>query len=122
MKLEMKSLRPFIGAKNFNVSRAFYSDLGFEEVVISPDLSLFTADKLSFYLQNYYQKDWIENTMLFLEVKDVAITFQNLQASALDKKYEGVKLIPIRKENWGEECFMLDPAGVLIHFGSFLIS
>lgn len=122
MKLEMKSLRPFIGAKNFNVSREFYSDLGFEEVVISPDLSLFTADKLSFYLQNYYQKDWIENTMLFLEVKDADTTFQKLQVSALDKKYEGVKLIPIRKESWGEECFMLDPAGVLIHFGSFLVS
>lgn len=121
MQLDIKSLRPFIGAKNFNVSRAFYSDLGFEEVVISSDLSLFTADQLSFYLQNYYQKDWIENTMLFLEVKDVDTTFQNLQASALDKKYAGVKLIPIRKESWGEECFLLDPAGVLLHFGSFLV-
>lgn len=122
MKLEIKSLRPFIGAKDFNISRAFYSDLGFEEVVISPDLSLFRADKLSFYLQNYYQKDWIENTMLFLEVKDVDATFQKLQASFLYKKYEDVRLVPIRKESWGEECFMLDPSGVLIHFGSFLAS
>jgi catechol 2,3-dioxygenase-like lactoylglutathione lyase family enzyme len=122
MKLEINSLRPFIGAKDYDVSRAFYRDLGFEEIVISNELSLFTADKFSFYLQNYYQKDWIENTMLFLEVRNVDITFQNLQASALDKKYEGVKLIPIRKEAWGAECFMLDPAGVLIHFGSFYVS
>jgi len=121
MKLEIKSLRPFIGAKNFNISRAFYSDLGFEEVIISSVLSLYKTDKLSFYLQDYYQKDWIENTMFFLEVKDADTTFQNLQASALDKKYEGVKLIPIRKESWGEECFLLDPSGVLIHFGSFLV-
>lgn len=122
MKLEINSLRPFIGAKDYDISRAFYNDLGFEEVVISHDLSLFTTDKFSFYLQNYYQKDWIENTMLFLEVKDVNLTFQNLQASALGKKYEGVKLIPIRKESWGAECFMLDPSGVLIHFGSFIVS
>jgi hypothetical protein len=121
MKLEISSLRPFIGAKDHHISRAFYNDLGFEELVINPDLSLFTLDQFSFYLQNYYQKDWIENTMLFLEVKDVWVTFQQLEASALDQKYDGVKLVPIKHETWGQECFMLDPAGVLIHFGSFKV-
>ena len=121
MKLEINSLRPFIGAKDHHISRTFYSDLGFEEIVIDSNLSLFTLDQFSFYLQNYYQKDWIENTMLFLEVKDVQVTFQQLEASALDKKYDGVKLVPIKYETWGQECFMLDPAGVLIHFGSFKV-
>lgn len=119
MKLEINSIRPFIGAKNYNISRAFYFDLGFEEVIISNDLSLFRTDNFSFYLQDYYQKDWIENTMLFLEVKDVNKQFQNLQESGLEKKYESVKVIPIKKESWGQECFVLDPAGVLLHFGSF---
>ena len=119
MKLDLNSLRPFIGSKDFNISRAFYTDLGFDEVVISDNMSLFTTDRFSFYLQSYYLKEWIENTMLFLEVKDVEKTFQDLLESALDKKYEGVKLVPIKKEVWGSECFMLDPAGVLIHFGSF---
>jgi hypothetical protein len=120
MKLEINSLRPFIGAKDFNISRAFYSDLGFAETVISHDLSLFSVDQFNFYLQKYYLKDWIENTMLFLEVKDVELTYKQLAALELDKKYEGVKLIPIRKESWGQECFMLDPAGVLLHFGNFI--
>jgi len=119
MKLDLNSLRPFIGSKDFNISRAFYTDLGFDEVVISDNMSLFTTDRFSFYLQSYYLKEWIENTMLFLEVRDVEQTFQDLLESALDKKYEGVKLVPIKKEVWGSECFMLDPAGVLIHFGSF---
>ena len=30
-----QSIRPFIGAKNFAVSRKFYSDLGFQETVIA---------------------------------------------------------------------------------------
>jgi catechol 2,3-dioxygenase-like lactoylglutathione lyase family enzyme len=120
MKLAIKSLRPFIGTKDHNISRAFYTDLGFEEVVIGADLSLFTLDQCSFYLQNYYLKDWIENTMIFLEVNDVYETYHHLETIALHKKYDGVKLVPVRKESWGQECFMLDPAGVLIHFGSFV--
>jgi hypothetical protein len=30
-----------------------------------------------------------------------------------------VKLIPIRVHDWGKECFLHDPSGVLWHFGEF---
>jgi hypothetical protein len=53
------SIRPFIGAKNFEVSRSFYRDLGFEETVLSNNMSVFKTGALSFYLQDYYLKDWI---------------------------------------------------------------
>jgi hypothetical protein len=71
MELNAKSIRPFIGAKDFNLSRGFYRDLGFEETVLSPDMSVFKIDGLAFYLQSGYVKDWIDNTMVFLEVDDV---------------------------------------------------
>lgn len=35
------SIRPFIGAKNFEISRRFYRELGFRESVLSPSLSVF---------------------------------------------------------------------------------
>ena len=35
MKHSAKSIRPFIGAENFEESRQFYKDLGFEESEIS---------------------------------------------------------------------------------------
>jgi hypothetical protein len=119
MKLEIISLRPFIGSKDFNVSRSFYSCLGFQEIVISDVMSLFTLDQFSFYLQNAYVEDWLKNTMLFIEIKNVSEWFEWLKELELDKKYPGVKLKPIRKEHWGEECFILDPAGALLHFGQF---
>jgi len=119
MKLEIISLRPFIGSKDFNVSRSFYRYLGFREIVISGAMSLFTLDQCSFYLQNAYVEDWLHNTMLFIEVKNVAECFNWLQQLELDKKYPGVNVKPIRKEYWGEECFVLDPAGALLHFGQF---
>lgn len=119
MEHRAASLRPFIGARDFEVSRSFYHDLGFEEVVLSPGFSLFKIGNLAFYLQDAYVKDWIDNTMLFLEVDDVGRYWNELVALNLPNKYEGVKLTPIRVEHWGRECFLHDPSGILWHFGEF---
>jgi len=113
------SFRPFIGAKNFESSRNFYRDLGFQETVLFPNMCLFKTDQLGFYLQDSYVKDWIENTMVFMEVADVDQFWKDLLSLNLPAKYEGVKLTPIRAYNWGRECFVHDPSGVLWHFGEF---
>ena len=44
------SIRPFIGAKNFELSSKFYKDLGFEEVILFHNMSLFKTGDLGFYL------------------------------------------------------------------------
>lgn len=113
------SIRPFIGAKNFEISRSFYRDLGFQETALFPNMSLFKTEGLGFYLQDAYVKDWIDNSMVFLEVKDVDRFWNELVALNLATKYEGVKLTPIRQYDWGRECFLHDPSGVLWHFGAF---
>ena len=119
MEHKAKSIRPFIGAKNFEISRRFYQDLGFEEVVLGHNMSLFKIKEIGFYLQDAYIKDWIDNTMLFLEVDDVDRYWNELLALDLTGKYEGVKLTPIKKLDWGKECFLHDPSGILWHFGEF---
>jgi catechol 2,3-dioxygenase-like lactoylglutathione lyase family enzyme len=119
MEHKGKSLRPFIGAKNFELSRSFYRDLGFEENVLDKGFSVFHSGALSFYLQDYYNKDWVDNTMLFMEVDDVARFWEELIALNLPDKYTGVKLTPIRTLEWGRECFVHDPSGILWHFGEF---
>lgn len=113
------SIRPFVGAKNFEISKSFYRDLGFEEVPLGDAMSLFRTGQLGFYLQNAYVKDWIENTMIFLEVEDVKAFWAQLITLNLGDKYEGVKLTPIRVNDWGSECFVHDPSGNLWHFGQF---
>jgi catechol 2,3-dioxygenase-like lactoylglutathione lyase family enzyme len=113
------SMRPFIGAKDFETSRSFYRELGFEEVVLDTNMSVFKTGQLAFYLQNAYVKDWADNTMIFLEVDDVARYWNELLALDLSSKYAGVRLTPIRVELWGRECFLHDPSGILWHFGEF---
>ena len=113
------SIRPFIGAENFDVSRRFYTDLGFEETIISRDMSVFKIASLAFYLQDAYVKDWIDNTMVFVEVDDVQRYWNELSALNLPAKYGRVKLSPIHHNDWGSEYFLHDPSGVLWHFGVF---
>ncbi|MFM6925783.1 MAG: glyoxalase [Ferruginibacter sp.] len=114
------SLRPFIGAADFEESRHFYKELGFQESAISGQLSYFSiTPQLGFYLQNAYVKDWVDNTMLFVEVKDAEDQYRQLEKLALHQKYKNVRLIPIKDNDWGRECFLHDPAGILWHFGQF---
>jgi len=119
MQHKAKSIRPFIGAKDFEVSRSFYRDLGFEESVVAHNMSYFKTGNMGFYLQDAYVKDWIDNTMVFLEVDDVARYYEELSALNLPAKYKNVKLTRIHVNNWGRECFLHDPSGILWHFGEF---
>jgi len=119
MEHKAVSIRPFIGAKDFERSRSFYRDLGFVETVLMHNMSLFTTEGMGFYLQDAYVKDWVDNTMVFLEVADVGRFWNDLLALELPSKYEGVRLTPIRTYDWGRECFVHDPSGILWHFGEF---
>jgi hypothetical protein len=119
MDHKAKSIRPFIGAKDFGISRNFYRDWGFEETVLVPGLSVFKSEAISFYLQDAYVRDWIDNTMVFLEVGDVGRYWNELLALDLTTKYEGVRLVPVKEYDWGRECFIHDPSGILWHVGEF---
>lgn len=119
LKEQAKSIRTFIGAKNFDESKRFYAELGFEELPISKEMSFFRLNNVGFYLQDYYVKQWINNSMLFLEVANVEQVWESLVELDLQNKYKYVRLTPIKEYDWGKECFIHDPSGVLWHIGEF---
>ncbi|PPK88052.1 hypothetical protein CLV84_1015 [Neolewinella xylanilytica] len=120
MQCISKSIRTFIGARDYGESRRFYARLGFEEVIIDRKMSYFKVrGSLGFYLQDYYEKSWVENTMLLLEVENFDNCYRELMALDLPKDYPGVRFSEVRREDWGRELHMHDPAGVLWHFAEF---
>jgi catechol 2,3-dioxygenase-like lactoylglutathione lyase family enzyme len=119
MKSNLISIRPFIGAKNFEQSRNFYEDLGFTEVFLEPKMSLFQKNQIGFYLQDAFVQDWIDNTMVFIEVENLDQAYSDMFTLNLKTKYPTVRLVPIRVEHWGREFFLHDPSGILWHFGEF---
>ncbi|WP_234988815.1 VOC family protein [Hymenobacter daecheongensis] len=82
-------------------------------------MSYFSRQGVGFYLQHAYVQDWVDNTMLFLEVADVEQYWAELTALDLPGKYKGVRIMPIRQEAWGKEGFIFDPSGILWHIGEF---
>lgn len=120
MNLSSLSIRSFIGSKNFDISKQFYTDLGFEVSPIDEKMCYVEVNEsLGFYLQDYYLKDWVNNSMLFLEVENVEDWETQLKAKGLEKKYKYVRFTEIKTFDWGKEFFMHDPSGVLWHFGKF---
>lgn len=85
-------------------------------------MSVFKSGAFAFYLQNAYVKDWVDNTMVFMEVGDVERFYNELVGLNLPAKYSGVRVTPIRTDYWGRECFVHDPSGILWHFGEFFPS
>jgi hypothetical protein len=120
MHQSANSIRPFIGAVDFELSRSFYNGIGFKESVISSNLIYYSInEKLGFYLQNAYVKDWVDNTMLFVEVDNVQEYWQQIQDLQLTQKYPSIRLSGIKVQDWGSEFYLHDPSGILWHFGSF---
>ena len=119
MKISGKSIRTFIGSKNYNVSRNFYLDLGFKEIITSENMSYFYMDEFGFYLQDAYVKGWVDNSMIFFEVENLESTLKYIKDLKLPEKYKNVRLSEIIYKEWGKEFFLHDPCGILWHFGKF---
>jgi len=54
-----------------------------------------------------------------MDVDDVDRYYTELLALDLPGKYQNVKLAPVRNEEWGSECVLHDPSGILWHFRTF---
>ncbi|HRH36687.1 MAG TPA: hypothetical protein PKY12_16585 [Catalimonadaceae bacterium] len=83
-------------------------------------MSLFQSPEgIAFYLQDAYVKDWVDNSMVFMEVRDVDFYYSELQKLNLTASFPNSRLLPVKQQPWGKECFLHDPSGILWHFGSF---
>lgn len=119
-KHQFKSIRAFIGAKDFKESRSFYNFLGFSETIITESMSFFKVNhQLGFYLQKAFVKDWIDNSMLFLEVENLEVYLSELKSKKLTDIFSTVRISEIVINDWGKEFFLHDPSGILWHFGNF---
>jgi uncharacterized glyoxalase superfamily protein PhnB len=107
------ALKVFVPAKDFEVSKAFYQEVGFTLEPVSDALAHFQQGNVSFLLQRFYTKEFAENLMLHLLVEDVDTWREKLLAARIAEKY-GVKISVVKQQPWGMRDFTLhDPSGVL---------
>ncbi|HRX77449.1 MAG: bleomycin resistance protein [Planctomycetaceae bacterium] len=119
--LRVADIRPFIGAKHFDTSRDFYVALGWRVTYDSGDLRVLELAGHRFYLQNYFNKEWCNNTMLHVAVDDVEAWYEHVTKAFADNALARVARIStrIKDEGYARVFHVWDPSGVLIHFAQF---
>jgi len=105
--------KAFVPAQDFDLSKRFYQDLGFELVWSSEDLAYLRHGNSSFLLQNFYDKANAYNFMMHLLVEDVEAWWRHVEDQRLASRY-GVRAEPPEDRSWGMRDFVIiDPTGVL---------
>ena len=116
MNATVLDLKPFLPAKDYELSKQFYIDLGFTLSWTSNEISEFQIGNFRFLLQNYYVKDWAENFMMSLTVEDADIWWTHIENTGLAKKYSLYMAKPPEIQPWGlRVLYLSDPSGVLWH-------
>lgn len=111
--LKTIEIKTFIPAKDFELSKKFYLDLGFTKASDSGGVAYFLHDSCSFLLQDFYAKEFAENLMMHLLVEDVRSWYKHVKDSGVEGEY-GIKVSEITEQPWGMLDFVIyDPSGVL---------
>jgi hypothetical protein len=109
----VEAIRPVLPARDFEVSKRFYTDFGFELRVLLPDkLAELSLGCHSFLLQNYYVQQWADNVALHLRVSNVRFWWDRIVSLDLAARY-GIKTMAPEQEQWGLVAGVIDPSGVL---------
>src|SRR5258708_2290991 len=83
-------IKAFVPSRDFELSKRFYQDLGFEIAWSSDDLAYVRHGTSSFLLQKFYVKEHTDNFMMHLLVNDVDAWWDHVQSQGLIAKY-GIK-------------------------------
>ena len=94
-------LKAFVPAKDFALSRRFYSDLGFTEKWHNDQVAEFEAGGFRFLLQNYHAAGLAENFMMQLHVQDADAWWRRIAEADLKGKYELHMAKPPALQPWG---------------------
>jgi len=115
--LRITEIKAFVPAKEFEISKQFYKDLGFTMASEGGGVAYFHFEHVSFLLQDFCAASLAENFMMHILVEDVEAWRNHVLASGVASKY-GVRVTEIESQPWRMRDFCLsDPSGVLWRIG-----
>jgi len=119
-KKEIFDVKPFLGSKDFELSKTFYREIGFTENFSSDELAEFQLGDFRFYLQNYYQKKWCDNSMLHISVANAQLWYEHINSVIASGDFAAARISEPRHQDYGAlVTFVWDPVGILLHFAQF---
>ena len=105
--------KAFVPARDFELSKRFYQELGFTMASDGNGVAYFHHGDASFLLQDFYVEALARNFMMHLLVDDVDAWHRSVVESGIASRY-GVEVGPVQWQPWRMRDFVLfDPSGVL---------
>jgi hypothetical protein len=112
----IRAMRPFLPARNFELSKRFYADIGFQVTPLGGDLAELRLGPHAFLLQDYFVQQWAENFVMHMMVDDVDAWWGYIASLDLAGRYGVPRPRVPRMESWGlKVAYLFDPSGVLWH-------
>ncbi len=108
--MDVTGIKPFVPSKDFDVSKCFYSEIGFTSEYVTDDLMLFENGGCIFFLQRFYNEALANNFMLQICVSDI-VDAHELCSNSKHK----TKITPVEEVSWGKVFYLWGPAGELLH-------
>jgi uncharacterized glyoxalase superfamily protein PhnB len=109
-------LKAFVPAKDLELCRRFYRDLGFIENWGNDEICEFEVGGFRFLLQKFYVEDHAKNFMMSLTVDDADSWWEHIKDTGLKDKYGLGMAKPPALQPWGlRVLYLSDPSGVLWH-------
>ncbi len=110
------ALRPFLPAKDFALSKRFYQAIGFTLSGEDADVAFLKIDSFSFILRDFYQKDFAENLMMQMLVRNVDAFWERVEHANLVADFAVRPPRAPAMQPWGMRVgFLVDPSGILWH-------
>ena len=114
--LHVTDIRPFIGSKDFDTSRDFYTAIGWNLNWDNGNLAELELGGSRLYLQAYYQRKWCENSMLHVTVRSAQAWYDHVKNVLGDREYGAARIAPPKSEDYGAlVTYIWDPVGILLH-------
>ncbi|WP_070969604.1 VOC family protein [Vibrio sonorensis] len=117
MNLNLLEIKAFVPAKDYQKSIDFYHALGFNVMADFGNAAYLKYQSCAFMLQNFYQEEHANNTMMHLLVEDAQAWFNKIKELNLEQEYS-TSVTDISEQRWGMlEFCLVDPSGVLWRIG-----
>lgn len=114
--MKFLSLQPFVpSGENFEGSKQFFQQLGFNISWDAGDYIGFEKDGCKFILQKYNNKAFAENLMISVKVENAEGFWNELNEKQLAERF-GIRVGKPMQQPYGTEVNIIDLAGVCWHF------
>ncbi|MEL6588548.1 MAG: VOC family protein [Bacteroidota bacterium] len=115
--LTATDIKVFVPAKDYQQSMRFYQALGWKLLADHGKVAVMELGGVRFFLQDYYQKAWAHNFMLYINVEDVQAWYEHAKSVIENGAFGEAKIKAPEQQAHGDiVCYVWDPGGALLHF------